>query len=175
MVTVLLSSSHAVSRSSELLSCAKTACKIAQNQQDEKDGMHSLQPSPNQLALHDLSAENTSSDLYIFVLLEDGLCLLRQMKLSLNTLSSLVKRRGQTNDPTRDMQHHLHDFEHAARELSSIQIIPTPLVSKQQGRHYQYVSQWLQGAANVYTTELKQVMKFVLKSCKIWHCRDKSY
>ena len=161
MATVLLSSSHAVSRSSELLSCAKTALKIAQSQHADaspEENNPVLQQSPNQLSLYNHTADNLS-DSSISFLLEDGLALLRQMKLALETLSSLVKRRGHTNDPTLEMQRQLDDFQHAARELSTLQIIPTRIVSQQQARHYQLVSAWFQAAATVYTSELQQVMK----------------
>jgi ribosomal protein L16/L10AE len=152
-MTTVVPSSHAVSRSLELLSCAKTALKIAQNH----DESHQHAISPTQLSLYD--TDNKPSDSHVSLVLEDGLHLLRQLKTCLETLSSLVKRRGHTNDPTLEMQRQLDDFEQAARELSEIRVLPIPLVSKQQARHYQLVSAWLDAAATVYTRQLKQVMK----------------
>ena len=151
-MTTVVPSSHAVSRSLELLSCAKTALKIAQNHDESQ---HAI--SPTQLSLYD--TDNKPSDSHVSLVLEDGLHLLRQLQTCLETLSSLVKRRGHTNDPTLEMQRQLDDFEQAARELSEIRILPIPLVSKQQARHYQLVSAWLDAAATVYTRQLKQVMK----------------
>jgi syntaxin 5 len=81
------------------------------------------------------------------------------MKQSLTTLDSLVKRRGHTNDPTEEISRALRQFEDDAKELASLKVIPLPLASSQQKRHYEFVSAWLQAVASQQTQQLKEVMK----------------
>lgn len=154
-----LKTSHAVSRSSELLSCARTALKIAQTSPSpEQQWLLSI--TGTQLHLHDADASPSHTDMQ--VLLEDGLTLLRQMKHSLMTLGSLVKRRGHTNDPTEEISRALRQFEEDAKELSSLQLMITQqlvVVSQQQKRHYDLVSAWLQAVASQQTQQLKEVIK----------------
>jgi len=153
-MTTPLYSTHAVSRSSELLSCAKTALKIAQSSSPPDAPVQ--QVSPNDLSLY--SSESPRSS-HVETILEDGLTLLRQMNQSLTTLSSLVKRRGHTNDPTLEISAALLQWEEDAKELSHIKIIPTPLLNKQQARHYEFVSAWLQAVAAQQASSLKEIMK----------------
>ena len=147
-----LSTSHAVSRSSELLSCAKTALKIANTNNNSADA----RMSPNELHLHSFT---DAHDTHVQALLEDGLTLLRQMKQSLEMLSSLVKRRGHTNDPTEEISFALSQWEEAAKELSHVQVIPIPLRNKQQARHYEFVNAWLQAVAAQQASSLKEILK----------------
>jgi hypothetical protein len=81
------------------------------------------------------------------------------MKQSLHTLDSLVKRRGHTNDPTEEISRALRQFEDDAMELASLKVMPLPLESSQQKRHYELVSAWLQAVASQQTRQLKEVMK----------------
>ena len=155
-MTTLVPSSHAVSRSSELLSCARTALKIAQSSNLPQEQQWLLQVSPNDLCLNSSSAPDHN---HVETLIEDGVTLLRQMKQSLTTLSALVKRRGHTNDPTQEISAALEQFQEDAKELAAIKIIPTPLISKQQARHYDFVSGWLQAVASQQAAELKEIMK----------------
>lgn len=150
---------HAVSRSSELLSCARTALKIAQSSSANDQSSAALQHvSAEQLELHSCD-DSPSLHSPVETLLEDGLALLRQMKQSLDTLSSLVKRRGHTNDPTVEISRALSQWEEDAKELSQIQIIPTPILNKQQAQHYKFVSAWLQAVAAQQASSLKEIMK----------------
>lgn len=151
--------SHAVSRSAELLSCARSSLKLLQSQ-PVTPATEWLQPiTPQQLQLH--SQHSPSSDAELDSLLEDGLSLLREMKTGLVKLQSLVRRRGHTNDPTNDIASVMRQFETDAKELSDL----IPSISSrrrhnaQTKKHLDFVASWLQAVAAQQTQELKDLLK----------------
>lgn len=173
--------SHAVSRSTELLSCARTALKIAKSEYAASNNNTSLTITapwyisldPSYLELHDIRTistitANDSTGECVATLLEDGLSLLRSMEQSLAKLKSLVRRRGHTNDPTYEISNQVQNFEADAKELASLVISLTSTTStsttrantkhKQQCRHYELVATWLQSVASEQTNRLKEIL-----------------
>ena len=155
-----VSYSHAVSRSSELLSCAKTALKVAKAQHANDPPSHVLQwyqqLDPTQLRL----AGESRSDSPVVVLCQDALSLLRAMQQALTKLQALVRRRGHTNDPTHDIALAAQQLEQDAKELNEIvtALQRTRTQTAQHHRHLELVAMWLQTMASQQTAELKQIL-----------------
>ena len=159
--------SHAVSRSSELLSCAKTALKIAKaeyaNDDDYGGTMWWACQQPNELSLcsswKDQPRNGSSGPLD--GLCEDGLSLLRTMDAELTQLESLVRRRGHTNDPTEEISASVRRLETDAKELATL--VKTgfnfPKANAQYQRHTQLIASWLQSVAQQQTAKLKEILK----------------
>lgn len=162
-------SSHAVSRSAELLSCAKTALKIAQSRHSKQTDGEVLQSeqqwfshlSPADLALHNPDRERPSQ------VLEDGMTLLRTMESELKRLEGLVRRRGHTNDPTQDISAAVSVLQQDAAELTVIISTlqpPATLASRHNGqqqqrqRHWTAIQQWFQAAAAQHAIRLKEIL-----------------
>ena len=155
--------SHAVSRTSELLSCARTALKIAK--------VRNPPPSPHdwwfieasELELHqeqNHSQHQQQSHPQISVLSEDGLTLLRAMQVSLETLQLLVKRRGHVNDPTHEIASCTQQLETDAKELSTIvEQLKAFRSTGQHQKHLTLVAEWLQSTALQHTARLKEILK----------------
>jgi hypothetical protein len=163
----LPSYSHAVSRSSELLSCAKTALKIAKSQHANDDDYGGTMwwacQQPNDLALstwkENGAAAASTSDLA--GLCEDGLSLLRTMDAELTQLEALVRRRGHTNDPTEEIAASVRRLETDAKELSSLvkTVFAAPGRSAHYQRHTQLIASWLESVASQQTAKLKAILK----------------
>lgn len=155
--------SHAVDRSSELLSCARTALKIgkAQHANDDNHGGTTWWAcqEANMLALCSWKDQRATS--LLDGLCEDGLSLLRTMDAELNQLESLVRRRGHTNDPTEEIAASVRRLETDAKELSSL--VKTgfvfPRSSAQVQRHAQLIATWLEGVATQQMAKLKEILK----------------
>jgi hypothetical protein len=149
------SSGHAVSRSQELLSCAKTSWKITQQKQHQQ-GTATAAPTPNfQLAS---PSDPAPPDL---VLLEDGLTLLRSMEYGLKQLQLLVRRRGHTNDPTQDIATLTSQLEQDTQELTEFcqSLLQKRRRSPQERKHWEYVVQWFQQIAAHYSGQLQECLK----------------
>jgi len=158
MSTTITTSSHAVSRTSEFLSCAKTALKIAQQQPSE--GWWSNM-DPSHLTLHDGTATTTTNNPLLAGLFEDGCVLLRTMDASLETLQGLVRRRGHTNDPTPEIAVTTQQLEADMQELRTVitqlQSFPTKFGGLR--KHLEWVSKWLQTVATQQSSRLKEILK----------------
>jgi hypothetical protein len=161
--------SHAVSRSSELLSCAKTALKVAKAQHATATDRHghrqppSIEPpwyhaDPQHLRLAPETADDSSPTIAVC---QDALSFLRAMQSTLTTLQSLVRRRGHTNDPTSDIALATRTMEQDARELAALvqSLATTKAVSTQHARHLELVAAWLQAVAAQQASALKQVLQ----------------
>ena len=164
--------SHAVSRSSELLSCAKTALKVAKAQHATDRHGHgrrhapSIEPpwyhaDPQHLRLAPETADDSSPTIAVC---QDALSFLRAMQSTLTTLQSLVRRRGHTNDPTSDIALATRTMEQDAQELAALVqsltvTATTEAVSTQHARHLELVAAWLQAVASQQTSGLKQVLQ----------------
>lgn len=148
--------SHAVSRSDELLSCAKTAVKIAQKTHPTADGWWSSL-SPAHLHLHnDTTADNSAHD----AVLDEGLALLRTMDSELQKLEALVRRRGHTNDPTEEITLSVNRLQQDTQELTHwIQTLIPATARGQCQRHWQILQQWFQLAAQEQGKRLKEVLQ----------------
>eukprot|EP00977_Amphora_coffeiformis_P018650 scaffold6634_cov158-Amphora_coffeaeformis.AAC.8 len=151
-----------IERSAEFLSCAKTALKIGKNQ--HKNDPNPPPPnawwemSPSDLRLMDPTPTNTRSK----EILEDGLALLRTMETELKQLESLVRRRGQTNDPTQAIAASTRRLEQDTKELT--QWLPTiiPPTIRRNGqayKHYNMIQEWFQQAANEQGKRLQEILK----------------
>mmetsp|Transcript_2881 Transcript_2881/g.4339 ORF Transcript_2881/g.4339 Transcript_2881/m.4339 type:complete len:421 (+) Transcript_2881:78-1340(+) len=151
---------HAVCRTSEFLSCAKTALKIAQQQPSE--GWWSHMGDPSLLTLHDINASDQNTNPILATLFEDGCALLRTMDASLETLQGLVRRRGHTNDPTPEIAVTTQQMEADMKELKTViaQLQSFPISGKQQQKkHLEWVSKWLQTVSSQHSSRLKEILK----------------
>ena len=169
--------SHAVSRSNELLSCAKTAWKLHHHQQ-----LSPIRPSSSS-SPHEPRAPKAppppppimpvlqlASTLYVpksLVLLEEGLGLLRAMEYALKQLKVLVRRRGHTNDPTQEIASLVKQLEQDTKELMEfceqilLKVRKSSSSRKQQQnkKHWEYVVQWFQQVADRYSVQLKECLE----------------
>jgi len=170
----------AVSRSNELLSCAKTALKIARNRH-AKEREAALQSNNNKpvddnnqwfshinpadLELHNPQHHQQQQQSPQQEILEDGLALLRTMEHALAHLETLVRRRGHTNDPTEEITVTVQRLEQDARELTGlITVMVAPTGGRggqhqQLQRHWKAVQQWFQQAAQRHAARLKEILK----------------
>ena len=161
--------SHAVSRSAELLSCAKTAIKIAKSQYNKTRPTEPPPPgvwwniNPSQLRLHDVQQQpyqTSSSSEQQHQVLEDGIALLRTMDAELKQLEALVRRRGQTNDPTAEITRTVNRLQDDTQELKSlIQMMIPPRARGQRKRHWEVLQQWFQSNAQQQAARLKDILK----------------
>lgn len=186
---------QAVSRSEELVACARTALKVAKARYAKNQLYHSvadtddkndnrpwfLDLNPSDLTLHQQQpqtprsitnddnpintttrASNMNADQET---IEDGLTILRAMDAELMRLEKLVRRRGQTNDPTEEIAWSVQRLERDAQELTEIirHMVPTTTVVVGQGgqrqRHYKAVQQWFQTVTQQKTVKLKEILQ----------------
>uniref|UniRef100_A0A7S4ALS4 t-SNARE coiled-coil homology domain-containing protein n=1 Tax=Pseudo-nitzschia australis TaxID=44445 RepID=A0A7S4ALS4_9STRA len=168
---------HGVSRSNELLSCAKTAWKIREReqsklrqQQQQQQGNHGAAPPPPPnnptLRLASLGGPPPAS----LAVLDDGFTLLRAMEYGAKKLQALVRRRGHTNDPTQEITSLVKQLEQDFKELTSYcdeQLLRGPTTaamvrrrrSKQEQRHWELVTHWFQRVANHHSGQLQDCLK----------------
>lgn len=157
-------STASTERSAEFLSCAKTALKIAkkQHQNDPTPPPPNAwwQVSPSDLRL--LSVEATQQSTRTKEILQDGLALLRTMESELKQLESLVRRRGQTNDPTQAIAASTRRLEQDTKELTEwlpTIIPPTIRRNGQAFKHYSMIQEWFQQVANEQGKRLQEILK----------------
>jgi len=131
--------SHAVDRSIEFLSAARTALKIAQaryhhagrNNNNHDDAERTLPEwlidvNPTTLTLyqqHPNIAENSNDENANDTapsLVRDSHSLLQFLDAQLAELHTLVRRRGHTNDPTLEIQHIIERFQEGAHEIKAV-------------------------------------------------------
>ena len=156
---------HAVSRSSELLSCAKTSWKIQQQrlqqqEQQQRDPAAAPPPPPISKPPDFRLSSPTDPPPQNLSMLEDGLTLLRAMEYGLKQLQILVRRRGHTNDPTQEIATLVKQLEQDTQELTEFceQILKIRR-RKQEKRHWELVVQWFQQVASQYSTQLQECLK----------------
>lgn len=166
----LQSYSHAVCRSAELLSCAKTAVKIAQTRMQQNGS--NVRPSngsdwvgniiPSDLELYNHNKHHRYSPLN--ETLYDGLEILDVMESELKRLNELVRRRGHSNDPTQEISVSVAAIEKDVAELTSIvQAMESKgnvglLKNQQRQRHIKVIQEWFQTMIQHYATQLKDVL-----------------
>lgn len=165
--------SHAVNRSDELLSCARTILKLAKRKHPPTDNndVPTSRPSHlqswwsmplNELRLYNLEdgAYQADASSSIYHSLEDAVDLLRGMDSELEILEGLVRRRGHTNDPTEDIKRSTQRLERDTQELQTTLHNLVPATARgQHQRHWQILVQWFQGAAQHQAHRLQQVLK----------------
>lgn len=153
-------SSHAVSRTTELLSCARTALKIARAQNPPPSAQDWWLIDPSLLELHSDKREIVHYP-QIGILSDDGLALLRAMQVSLEKLQGLVKRRGNVNDPTHEIASCTRQLETDAKELTTIveQLKAFRSTNPQHRKHISFIAEWLQSMASQQTAKLKEILK----------------
>eukprot|EP00980_Cylindrotheca_fusiformis_P026085 scaffold15311_cov136-Cylindrotheca_fusiformis.AAC.7 len=150
---------HSVSRSKELLSCAKTAWKIQQNEHQQDPTLPPLVAPNFELAL---SSNSSSPPPPSLVILEEGLTLLRSMDYGSRQLQKLVRRRGHTNDPTTEISKLVSQLEQDTEELTEFcqQLLAKyKRRRKQERRHWELVVQWFQQVAAKYSKQLQECLK----------------
>jgi len=168
----------AVSRSTELLSCAKTALKIAKSRHTKeaeqaalnnrpfpassnRSNQWFLELNPTDLELHNPQHRRPISSPEQEIL-EDGLTLLRTMESELTVLEKLVRRRGHTNDPTEEIGIAVQRLERDAKDLTGLIATMVPTSSRggaQLQRHWKAVQQWFQAAAQQHAAKLKEILQ----------------
>ena len=164
---------HSVSRSNELLSCAKTSWKLLiqrqqqqqqqqlQQQKERNPGSHVPPPPPPPVNKPNLQlALITGPPPVSLEILEDGLTLLRAMEYGTKKLQILVRRRGHTNDPTQEISTLVNQLEQDMKELTSFceQVIKIRR-RKQEQRHWELVVQWFQRVATHHSKSLQDCLK----------------
>eukprot|EP00957_Ditylum_brightwellii_P104930 7997331-Ditylum_brightwellii.AAC.1 len=161
--------SHAVSRSNEFLSCSRTALKLLQQQPPEEtssklsEEMRSIHPSA--LTLHTSSSypylEDNSGT-------QDAASLLSALDTSVQTLATLVRRRGHTNDPTTEIQSLMSAFQSDAAELAEVVTsihhygtlpVEGKRSSSQRKKHYELLSNNLQKLASERAEKFKKALE----------------
>ena len=167
-----------VSRSAELVSCARTALKIAQNRHAKGGGGLAnnanatdwlWNANPADLELYNpQDGESSSFQSPEVETAQDGLTLLRSMESNLSHLQELVRRRGHSNDPTEEIGRTVQRLEQDAKELAAVIATLAPTRSSsgsgsgsmgmQRRRHWEAVQQWFQHAAQQRATRLKQIL-----------------
>lgn len=155
---------------------------------DEDDGCPNLPEellsmAPAKLHLYS-SAPAADNDIYATAvpsmdedapLTTDALRLLSALDSNTTTLSSLVRRRGHTNDPTARINETVGQFDEMAKELVEMveQIkaegtLPIDYgnagsgrkrMSRQRARHYEYVAKDLSAMADARVTRFKQMLE----------------
>lgn len=155
---------------------------------DEDDGSPNLPEellsmAPSKLQLYS-SAPAASRDIYASAgpsidedapLTTDALRLLSALDSNTATLSSLVRRRGHTNDPTARINETVGQFDEMAKELLEMveQIkaegtLPMEFgsagggrkrMSQQRARHYEYVAKDLSAMADARVTKFKKMLE----------------
>lgn len=146
---------HSVSRSNELLSCAKTAWKIQQQE-------HQQDPAAPPVATPNLQLASSSNPPLSLTILEEGLTLLRSMDYGSKQLQKLVRRRGHTNDPTAEIAKLVQQLEQDTEELTEFcqQLLAKyNRCRKQERRHWELVVQWFQQVAGHYSKQLQDCLK----------------
>jgi hypothetical protein len=159
--------SHAVSRSNELLSCAKTAVKIAQRKHASSGAPTDTPDTPDTynwwtVKLTDLQLyDGSNQEPHVsHEVLEDGLSLLRTMEGELKHLEGLVRRRGHTNDPTEEISLSVKRLELDTQEVMDLIKTMIPLSARGQGqRHWQMLQQWFQSVVQQQGIRLKEILK----------------
>lgn len=179
-----LFTSHAVDRSNEFLSCAKTAVKVARSQHQKKiqqqqphnnDNYQELwfmQIEPSEMALCNPmtlspSCNNNNATDSMKEIVEVGCDLLRTMDVHLNELEVLVRRRGQTNDPTNEITSLVYQLEQSVNNLtvliqdkmtSIITLLNNRYKQQQKQKHYQMIQVWFQNAMQLYNKRMKDIL-----------------
>ncbi|GKY92135.1 hypothetical protein MPSEU_000184900 [Mayamaea pseudoterrestris] len=154
-----------ISRSDELLSCAKTVVKMAQRQ--HANNTQSMQDAasdssawwshynPTHMHLHQVEHSAPTSSI-----LEDCLALLRTMEGELKQLELLVRRRGHTNDPTEEITRAVQRLEADAKQVSQLMRTMVPPTARGQCRkHWEVLQQWFQSVAQKQSERLKEILK----------------
>ncbi|KAL7577239.1 hypothetical protein ACA910_003563 [Epithemia clementina (nom. ined.)] len=190
--------SAAVDRSPELLSCFQSALKILQQQlqqqqqQQQQQGRtnqtnysyHNNNPqlheylvslSPKQLQLASTTTSTSSTTTTqpaspLFAWQDECLLWLHELEQTCRQLQSLVRRLGQSNDPTHDISRATQRFQHAAQQLNQVLLEPPSSQQQQQRqqrhKHVQGVQDWCRTVAQHWTHTWDQTMKVRAQSLK---------
>ncbi len=198
---------HAIDRSSELLSVAKTALLIAQQEQRQQgpspsgstsssnsvinnsNGVTSSSQSwdilsiqPADLALYKDATvtsynANNNNDNTAQELLSEAMLTLNHLDETLKKLSSLVKRRAHTNDPTNEINSSMCDFQSFVKDIMEIieKTLPQAAAlppssspnnvhvrthsSGQRRKHYEMAAKTLKSRVETRMEKFKSVMK----------------
>jgi hypothetical protein len=114
--------SHAISRTAEFLSCARTSLRILQQ---NPETCAQLSPELQSLNASDLKIfrkelDQASSNNPAIEVLHEATLTLHLLGSTLTTLGNLVKRRGTTNDPTEEINQSMSSFHNYSKGLLDI-------------------------------------------------------
>ena len=149
-----------ISRSNELLSCCKTALKIAKRQQSSSQTDDTAAGWWSSIEVTDLRLYPVQYQTQVKPVLEEGLDVLRTMESELKHLEGLVRRRGQTNDPTAEIAKAVQRLERDTQELSALLETMVPHNARGQSkRHFESLKGWFQEHAQRQGERLQSILK----------------
>lgn len=170
--------SHAIPRTTEFLSCARTSLRILQQNPETcaqlSPELQALNVNELTLFLHD--NENFSSINAATEVLQEATLTLNLLGSTLTTLGNLVRRRGTTNDPTEEINQSMSSFHNYSKGLMEIlqNSLPQAAIlspfdgntsdarsaksSSQRIKHYDTVGQVLKQAVEKQMGEFKDIM-----------------
>lgn len=158
--------SHAISRGTELLSVARTALRILQQDPETPPDLLALS-SKNLTLHHNIHPFNAATEA-----LDEASLTLNLLDSTLKTLSELVKRRGTTNDPTEEINRSISSFHTYSKGILEIiqnslpqSAVLSPYVdavvksTSQRTRHYEFVANVLKTRVEKRMEEFKEIME----------------
>ena len=174
--TSVSSYSAAVNRSSELLSCAQSALKIAQQKQHAQPQQHAQRTGalpllPQELhlaAMHNDMSSSLSSSSSLIAWQEECLSWLRSLQTILQHVQGLVRRSGQSNDPTHELTVQTQRFEQAIQHLKQALHLPQDdnadrkAAAKRRSQvesHQYWIREWCAAVAQHYGQEWQATLK----------------
>ena len=163
---------HAISRSKELLACAKTAQRLLPKSDDAppQQPLALWHPSDAADPFLETGYENKSLSR---IALEDGAIAIQAIERVVEQLDNLVRRRGHTNDPTEQIESCMTEFKTCMEELMSaaqtIRRIPADskgnsfLVSlqasqAQRKKHYEIVASTIEQRGKALTEKFQSAL-----------------
>jgi hypothetical protein len=166
MLSHVQESSHAISRSTELLSVARTALRILQQNPETPPDLLAL--SSKDLSLHhNIIPSNDAIEA-----LDEASLTLNLLDSTLKSLSELVKRRGTTNDPTEEINRSIASFHTYSKGILEViqnslpqSAVLSPYIdavvrsSSQRSRHYEFVASVLKIRVEKRMEEFKEIME----------------
>ena len=166
MLSQVTTSSHAISRSTELLSVARTSLRVLQQDPDISPDILSL--AANDLTLHPKLVPSNAA----IEALDEASLTFNLLDSTLKSLSELVKRRGTTNDPTEEINRSIGNINLYSKGILEIiqNSIPQSSMlspyddtivrsSSQRARHYEFVASVLKTRVEKRMEEFKGIME----------------
>jgi len=163
------SSTHAISRTTELLSVARTSLRILQQ---HPETIALLAPDLQSLSANNLTLHHNTKPVNAAVeALDEATLTLNLLDSTLKTLSNLVKRRGATNDPTEEINQAMTSFHNYSKGILDViqNSLPQSAVlspyddvivraSSQRVKHYEMVANVLKTRVEKRVEEFKGIM-----------------
>ena len=159
---------HAISRTAELLSVARTSLRILQQQKQDSISPDLRSLNAKELSLHSsIKPKNDAIEA-----LDEASLTLKLLDSTLKDLSNLVKRRGATNDPTEEINRAISSFHNYSKGILEViqNSLPQSAVlspyddvvvraSSQRIKHYEMVANVLKSRVEKRMEEFKGIME----------------